>query len=327
MAKDGKVRIKTTLNPAGMDIENWKALGIDEAFANKQKKVIDVFRKMGVEVTCTCTPYFIGNRPNFGEHIAWGESSAVTFSNSVLGAKTNKEGGPSTIAAALTGRTAEYGLHVEKNRQADFIADVKTEIKGVMLFGALGNTVGKKSKGKIPLIKGIKNADEDELKALSASIVTYGGAAMFHIEGITPNKTKIPNETITITKNDIDNAINEMNDYAEPDFVFIGCPHCSIDEMEKISKLLKNKKVKIETWIGVSRQIKKLADERGYTKIIESSGAKIACDTCHVVAPLKGRFKCMATNSAKGVYYGRGKNAFKTVFTTLEGCIEKAVRR
>ncbi|MCK4531314.1 MAG: DUF521 domain-containing protein, partial [Candidatus Aenigmarchaeota archaeon] len=117
MAKDGKIRVKTTLNPAGMDMENWEALGIDPEFARKQKLVIEAFEKMGVEATCTCTPYFIGNKPDFGDHIAWGESSAVTYANSVLGAKTNKEGGPSSIASALTGFTAEYGLHLDEHRQ------------------------------------------------------------------------------------------------------------------------------------------------------------------------------------------------------------------
>lgn len=326
MAKDGNVRVKTTLNPAGMDMKRWKSLGIDKDFAKKQKMVIDTFEKMGVETTCTCTPYFVGNRPEFGEHIAWGESSAVTFANSVLGAKTNKEGGPSTIASALTGRTPEYGLHLDKNRHADFVVNVHAKIDNQMLFGALGYVVGILSESKIPFIRGIKKASEDELKSLSASIVTYGGASIFHIQGITPNKTCIPKLSVVVTEHDIKKAIEDMNDGVEPDFIFIGCPHCSIDEMQKISEFLKGKKVKKEVWIGVARPIKKIADKKGFTKIIEASGAKIACDTCHAVAPLKGRFRCMATDSAKGVYYGRGKNSFSTILKTMEECLELAVK-
>jgi hypothetical protein len=325
MAKDGKTRVKTTLNPAGMDMENWKALGIDPEFARKQKLVIEAFESMGVETTCTCTPYFIGNKPSFGDHIAWGESSAVTYANSVLGAKTNKEGGPSSIASALTGFTAEYGLHLDENRQANFIADVRAKVDNPMLFGALGNVVGKIAKGRIPLITGIKHATTEDLKSLSASIVTFGGAPIFHIEGITPNKTLIPEEKIVVEQEDIDNAIEEMNDTNDVEFIFIGCPHCSIEELKKLSELLKGKRVDKELWIGVARPIKKIADEKGYSKTIEESGAKFACDTCHVVAPLKGRFHSIATNSAKGVFYGRGKNNFLTIFRTMEECIRMAV--
>ncbi|MBU4246298.1 MAG: aconitase X catalytic domain-containing protein, partial [Nanoarchaeota archaeon] len=115
LAKDGKVRVKTTLNPAGMDLIDWKKLGITKEFAQKQLKVIDSFKKLGIEITMTCTPYLAGNTPKTGEHIAWSESSAVCFANSVLGAKTNREGGPSALASAIVGKTAEYGLHLDKN--------------------------------------------------------------------------------------------------------------------------------------------------------------------------------------------------------------------
>ena len=326
MASDGKVRVKTTLNPAGMDIENWKALGIPEDFAKKQIMVIDAFRKMGVETTCTCTPYFIGNKPDKGDHIAWGESSAVTYANSVLGAYTNKEGGPSTIASALTGFTPEYGYHLDEKRQPEFIVNVEAKVDNPMLFGALGMIIGKKSEGRVPLIKGIGKATTDDLKSFSASIVTYGSAPIYHIEGITPNDYDEPSESFDVTKDDMKNALAEMNDTDDVDFVFIGCPHCSLDELKKISDLLKGKKVHKEFWIGVARPIKKEADELGYSKAIEESGAKFACDTCHVVAPLKGRFKGIATNSGKGVFYGRGKNKFRIAYRTLEECIDLAVK-
>ena len=112
----GQARVLTTLNPAGMDIENWQALGISPEFAESQQRVIDAFARMGVVTTCTCTPYLSGNVPHFGEHIAWAESSAVCYANSVLGARTNREGGPSALAAALTGRTPAYGYHLDEGR-------------------------------------------------------------------------------------------------------------------------------------------------------------------------------------------------------------------
>jgi len=326
MAKDGKTRVLTTLNPAGMDMENWQTLGIAPEFAEKQKKVIEAFKKMDVITTCTCTPYFIGNSPRFGEHIAWSESSAVAFGNSVLGAKTNREGGPSALASALTGKTPEYGLHLEENRQAQVIVEVNFELKEITDFGALAKVIGERIKNKIPLIRGIKNASIEELKSFSASIATYGGTALFHLEGITPGKTTIPQEKIIIEEKEIIQANKELNDDSEVDIVSIGCPHCSIKEIQQLAKLLNGKKVKKEFWICVARPIKKIADQMGYSKIIEDSGAKFACDTCMVVAPIKGRFKCLATNSAKSVYYARAKNKFKTVYKNLEECVEISLR-
>ncbi len=326
MAKDGKAKVLTTLNPAGMDLENWKALGISPEFAENQKRVIDAFAKMGVITTCTCTPYFIGNTPHYGEHIAWAESSAVCYANSVLGLKTNREGGPSALASALTGKTALFGLHLDENRQAKVLVEVNAKLKNVPDFGALGWAIGNKIGNKIPLIKGVKKASIEELKSLCASIATYGGTAMFHMEGITPSKTTVPEENLEIGEADLDEAKKALNDDVEIDLVAIGCPHCSLGEIQKIVSLLEGKKVKKEMWICVARPIKKIADQMGYSKTIETSGAKFACDTCMAVAPLKGRFKGLATDSAKACFYGRGKNSFKTKFMPLEELVKEAMK-
>ncbi len=324
MAKDGKVKVLTTLNPAGMDLENWEALGMAKEFAEKQEKVIQAFAQMGVKTTCTCTPYFIGNKPNNGEHIAWSESSAVAFANSVLGARTNREGGPSALASALTGKTALYGLHLEENRNAKIKVIVETEIKGTEYFGALGKVIGEKAKSTPVYITGLKKASVEELKSFGASIATYGGAGIFHIEGITPNETLIPEESFVVTKEDIEKALSELNDDCEVDFVSVGCPHCSLKELEKLARLLEGKKVVKEFWITTARPVKKEAEEKDFVKIIEDSGAKFACDTCCVVAPIKGRFKCLATDSAKGCYYGAAKNKFKVKIMSIENLVKEA---
>lgn len=325
MARDGKVRVFTTLNPAGMDMENWEVLGISPEFAKNQKRVIEAFAKMGVVTTCTCTPYLIGNLPHFGQHISWSESSAVAFSNSVLGSRTNREGGPSALAAAITGRTAKFGYHLDENRKPVVTVDVSAEMNEIPDFGALGLVIGKKIGNKVAYIRGIKEASIEQLKSFSASIATYGGTALFHMEGITPEKYEVPNEKIEVTQSDIDDAKKSMtDDDAEVDLISIGCPHCTLLEIQKVSELLKGKKVTKELWVCVARPIKKIADQMGYSKIIEDSGAKFACDTCMVVAPLKGRFKTLATDSAKGCYYGRGKNNFKTRFAKIEDLVKIA---
>ncbi|MGD0004796.1 MAG: aconitase X, partial [Anaerolineaceae bacterium] len=138
----GKARVLTTLNPAGMDIEDWASLGISEEFARQQQRVIDAFGRMGIVTTCTCTPYLTGNLPHFGEHIAWAESSAVCYANSVLGAHTNREGGPSALAAALTGRTPAYGLHLTENRRPTLTVRVQAQLVDNSEFGALGLRIG-----------------------------------------------------------------------------------------------------------------------------------------------------------------------------------------
>ena len=330
LARDGKVKVLTTLNPAGMDLKDWKKLGISEEFAEKQNLVIDAFRKMGIIISCTCTPYLIGSLPTYGEHIAWSESSAVTFANSVIGAKTNREGGPSALAAAFVGKTPSYGLHLEENRVPDVHVDVRVNLKKLSDWGALGYCIGEKAGNKIPYITGVKDADLDELKSFCASVVTYGSKPLFYMKGITPGSEKhqLPKERIIIEDRDIKKAYESINDDIDIiDFVCIGCPHCSIKEIAEVAKLLKNKRVSSNTefWVTTSRLMKQLADKRGYTEIIENAGGKFACDTCMAVAPLKGRFKSVATTSAKGCYYSR-HNDMKTKLGSLEECIEAAVR-
>jgi predicted aconitase len=332
MAKDGRVRVLTTLNPAGMDLENWKALGIDPEFAKNQQRVIDAFARMGIITSCTCTPYLVGNLPHYGEHIAWAESSAICFANSVIGARTNREGGPSALAAALTGRTPEYGFHLDKNRQPQVTIDVTTPVQGTHQFGALGKVIGDRLQANpewpVPYITGIPQATTDELKSFCASIATYGGTALFHMAGITPEKVVVPKKTVTVSSADLAKAEKDLNDeQVSVDFVSIGCPHASIGEIRRVAELVKGKHVTKEVWITTARPTKQMADQVGYTAVIEAAGIKFACDTCCVVAPIKGRFKGLATDSAKGCYYGRGRNQFKTKHCSLEECIQEALAK
>jgi predicted aconitase len=333
MAEDGKVRVLTTLNPAGMDRENWQALGIDEEFARNQNRVIDAFAKMGVITTCSCTPYLIGNLPHYGQHIAWAESSAVCYSNSVIGARTNREGGPSALASAITGKTPEYGYHLDKNRHGQVLFEVKAPVKGTDEFGVLGKIIGDKLVElgkKTPFITGIPFATVEELKSFCASVATYGGTALFHMEGITPEYDRYPKPSdivYEINKENLEKTRSELIDEdMETDFVSIGCPHASIHEISKIAGLLMGKKVKKEFWITTARPTKKIADEAGYSKIIEDAGAKFAADTCCVVAPIKGRFKGIVVDSAKACYYGRSKNKFKVRIGSIEECVEEATK-
>ena len=329
LAKDGKVKVLTTLNPAGMDLENWRNLGIDKAFAQKQNQVIDAFNKMGIIISCTCTPYLIGNLPRYREHIAWSESSAVTFANSVIGAKTNREGGPSALAAAFVGKTPCYGLHLDENRVPDTHVEVTAELSTFSDWGALGYCIGKQAQSKIPYITGINDVSLDELKSFCASVVTFGSKPLFYMKGITPasERQQPPKEKIVIDDLDIREAYEAINDDVEDiDFVCIGCPHASIKEIAQIANLLEDKRISTNTefWVATSRPMKQLADKRGYTQVIEDAGGKFACDTCMAVAPLKGRFRTVATTSAKGCYYSR-HNKMLTKMGSLKECVQAGV--
>jgi predicted aconitase len=329
LAVDGRVRVLTTLNPAGMDLENWQQLGISPEFAEKQNLVIDAFKRMGILISCTCTPYLIGNLPLYGEHLAWSESSAVTFANSVLGARTNREGGPSALAAAFVGKTPNYGLHLDENRVPDVHVQVNAELTKLSDWGALGYAIGKKAENKIPYITGIKAAELDELKSFCASVVTYGAKPLFYMKGVTPGADQQPQlkDKVVIEQSDIKNAYDNINDDVdEIELVCVGCPHCSIKEISEIADLVKGKQVAegTEFWVATSRTAKQLADKRGYTEVIEAAGGKFACDTCMAVAPLKGRFKSLATTSAKGCFYSR-QNLMKTKMGSMKECVEAAV--
>jgi predicted aconitase len=329
----GKARVLTTLNPAGMDVENWQALGIDAEFAEKQIQVIEAFARMNVITTCTCTPYLTGNVPHYGEHIAWAESSAVCYANSVLGARSNREGGPSALAAALTGRTPTYGMHLDGDRRPQITFEVQVALDENDDFGALGKAIGEQlqflKRKPVPYISGVSQATLENLKSFAASLATYGGVALFHMEGITPEAEQYepPGDPITITPAELSAAKLEMTngDPQEADFVSLGCPHLSIKEIARIAELLEGKQVVKEFWITTARPTKQIADKMGYTKTIEASGAKFAADTCCVVAPIKGRFTALVTDSAKACYYAAGKNQFQTILKPFDEVVFAAL--
>ena len=338
-AGGGKARVLATLNPAGMDIENWPALGILPDFAEKQRRVIEAFQRMGVITTCSCTPYLAGNLPLFGEHIAWSESSAVCYANAVLGARTNREGGPSALAAALTGHTPAYGFHLDEARCPALTVEVRAHLRETSDFGALGKVIGDQLERagiepRLPYLcgEGLSYPGAitlETLKSLCASLATYGGVAMFHIEGVTPEAYRHtpPVERLVVGQAELEQALHEMSDAGpdEADFFSLGCPHLSLRELARLAELLQGKRVRGEFWVTTSRPVKQIAERMGYAQVIEAAGAKIAADTCCVVAPIKGRFHTLVTDSAKACYYAAGKHKFKTLILPFDEVVRRAV--
>ncbi|MFH1788538.1 MAG: aconitase X, partial [Candidatus Altiarchaeota archaeon] len=207
---------------------------------------------------------------------------------------------------------------------------VEAKVKTLADWGALGYHLGNASEKKVTYITGVAANDVDYLKSFGASFITYGGPPLYHIKGVTPEAAqfKKPKDTVTVSQADLNEAYKSLNDEAaEVDFVSLGCPHASIKEIAEAAEFLNGRKVKdgVTLWIATARPTKEIADKRGYTKIIEDAGGLMAVDTCMVVAPIKGKFKTMATTSAKACFYARGKNKMSVHIGDFTKCLETAV--
>jgi predicted aconitase len=324
--KNAKVRVLTFLNPAGMDLENWEKIGFPKTFAENQLRIMNAFKKMGIIITSTCTPYLAGNLPRFREHIAWSESSAVSFSNSVIGARTNREGGPSALAAAICGKTPNYNLHLDDNRHPNVKIKVDVDLEYSSDFGALGYFVGKQVKNKIPYFTDIKDANTDQLKALGAAMAASGAVALYHAEGLTPEAELVKKdnlETINVGKQELKEVYEKLNSGKEPDIVILGCPHASLREISILADKLKGKKLKKPLWICTSRVMKEAAERMGFVEIIEKAGGCIVADTCMVVSPIEEMgFKITGVDSGKAANYLPGFCKQEVVFADINKLIE-----
>jgi len=329
-----RARIPATLNPAGVDLEAWKSLGFSTEFARRQAAVVDAYERLGVRPTCTCTPYLIGNRPRVGEHVAWAESSAVSYANSVLGARTNREGGPSAMAAAITGRTAAYGLHLDGPRRASLEVEVACPLRSLADFGALGYLVGKQAQNRVPFFRvgssGLAASTAADLKALGAAMAASGAVALYHVEGVTPEADRpdilLPDREF-YRVDDLGPAYAALNaDTREIDLVWFGCPHASVDEIRQISGLLDGRRVTADLWISTSRDVRWLAVDEGLVQAIETSGGRVVADMCVVVAPMQELdYRTLATPSAKGATYVPSHADLLVRYGTVEACVEAAV--
>jgi predicted aconitase len=324
--KGARVKVLTYLNPAGMDLENWKEYGFPEDFAKNQLRIMNAFKKMGIVVTSTCTPYLAGNLPRFREHIAWSESSAVSFSNSVIGARTNREGGPSALAGAICGVTPNYGLHLWEKRQPTIKVKVKTDLNFNSDFGALGWYVGKQVKNNIPYFTGIKYANTDQLKALGAAMAASGAVALYHVEDITPESDLIEKkdlETISVGKDELKETYKKLNTGKEPDIVIFGCPHASLREISTVADKLEGKSLKKPVWICTSRMVKEAAERMGYNEIIAKAGGSVIADTCMVVSPIETMgYKTTGVNSGKAANYLPGFCKQEVCFSNIDDLVE-----
>ena len=320
---DAKAVVPAVLNPIGMPRERWQEMGVNEDFAKKQQAVVAAYERLGIGLECTCTPYYL-RETLYGDHLAWSESSAVSYANSVIGARTNREGGPGALAAALIGKTPCYGLHLMENRKPQVIVRVQADTRdwSIAHYGALGYHTGKLVGNRIPFFSGL-NPDSDRLKALGAAMAATGAVALYHVEGITPEALKVPFEysgleVIVVESGEVEALFKDL----PVDAVAVGCPHCSPAELNSIAGLLNGKIVTKPMYVFAAQGV--IDTNRKMVDSIEKSGARVYADTCMVVSPVMEQYSAIMVNSGKALAYVPDMCGAVARIGTIEECIAVA---
>ena len=338
-----KVVVPTTLNVSGVDEHGWQAWAVPPEWAEKAHRQMVAYQSMGCAPTWTCAPYQVAVRPTFGQQIAWGESSAIVFANSVLGARTERYPDLLDICAALTGRVPAAGLHLEENRAGQVLFRLAGVPRAFQeddsFYPVLGHLVGKQAHARIPVIDGLDIVpEEDQLKALGAAMASSGAVALFHLVGITPEAPtreaafhgRAPSEVIDVTPETLRGARRELStaDGARLDLVVLGSPHFSLAEFKKLAPLLEGRRrhPDVQFLVTSSRTVKALAAQAGYLDALERFGGTVTVDTCIITTPmLPSEIEVIMTNSAKYAYYAPGLLGTEMVFGRLEECVRSAV--
>ncbi len=334
----GKVSVPSSLNPAGMDLDLWKEMGIDPAFADKQERIIDLYGSLGVETTCTCIPYelfSILHPVGMGDHIAWGESNAVIYANSMLGARTNREGAISCLASAIVGRTPNYGMHLDEKRLPTIEISISGEMSPIH-HDLLGAYIGVNFNSEIPLIKGMKGPELPEVKHMGAAMAAKGGLALYHIEGVTPESRirdpasfeKNIHERIQISSDNLSAVKEELYPTidGEIDTFVIGCPQLGGFEFNRLYRALKGKTLLPGKRIlaFTSRDLLSSLDVE-LVRGVERAGVEIYRDTCMVVSPLDMMgVSRTGTDSGKAAHYLPRMSRISTELMPIEMIIENA---
>jgi predicted aconitase len=323
----------------GMDPELWREQGMsEEAFANFQADEREVAGH-GIQVLKTCTPYLAGNVPVMGEHCAWMESSAVVFCNSVIGGRTNCEGRESTSAAMIAKRTPNWGFHTDDFRKAQHLIQVETPVGSIFEWGMLGYFTGSAVEDAIPVLDGaIADPALIKHKHFGAAAASSGGVEMYHMAGITPEAPTVEaafggasrSERFTYGAKErraIYERLNSIGESRDVDYVMLGCPHYSVDQLAEAARLLEGRKVHENSnlWIFTSRAVKATAEASGYAAIIRKAGAHLMTDTCSAISQaVPPGTKVAAFDSAKQTHYLPAIMGIEGWFGTTQDCIDAA---
>ena len=340
IVENPRVKVPSYYNQSYMDPDYYECYGRTRDDYDLYMEHEAFMQKAGFNLIYSCAPYLCGNLPGKGEHIAWMESSAIAYANGILGARTNCEGCESTYSAMLTGKIPYWGYHIPENRYGTHLIQVEMSVETEKDWGLLGYFAGDMVHEKVPVVAGIRNAvKSDWLKHFCAAAASSGGVEMFHIPGISAEANTVeeafggrkPIETFRFGEAERRQAYEKLNCTGKSDqvdFVVLGCPHYSINQLWLVDRALNGQKVKenVEFWIFMPRQIRHLAERSGLRRRLEDAGVKLMTDGC----PCMGRFtakgaKVMCTDSAKQAHYLPNMTGIQAWYGSMEECVRAAV--
>ncbi|MBN9470320.1 MAG: aconitase X catalytic domain-containing protein [Bosea sp.] len=343
VAGGARVAVRATLNVGALTPHGCVATRLPADQHAMAARMMRAYEAMGCEPSWTCAPYQAGHRPRQGTDVAWGESNAVVFCNSVLGARTNRYGDFLDIACAIAGRAPDYGLHREENRRATLVIDVaglSQALRGAEVFyPVLGALLGREAGSEIAVIDGLQGLpDEDRLKALGAAAASAGGVGLFHVAGMTPEAPDLatalgklaPARTLRVTPERIAAELARLSTSGtsdQVDAVAIGSPHLSLAEIDALERRLAGRKLARPLYANTGRHVLKPLEEQGRRSALEQAGVVFVVDTCVVVTPILPELKggVLMTNSGKFAHYAPGNTGYAVTYGSLAECVESAV--
>lgn len=333
-----RVRVPTTLNVSSLDLLHPQLYRGSQETAASARLLMDAYVEMGCAPSWTCAPYQLSSRPGFGEQIAWGESNAIVFANSVLGARTSRYGDFLDICCAITGRAPAVGLHTEEGRRATLQVDL--DVPGHLLsddlfYPVLGHVLGQIAGSEVAALVGLdERASEDRLKALGAAAASSGAVAMFHVVGVTPEAPTLlvatggidPAHKMTIDLDGLRAARVSLGPAGgRLDAVSVGTPHFSLDEMKTLARMVVGQATRVPFYVNTSREVLAEAEREGWTAPIEEYGAIIVTDTCTYITPImETSGGVVMTNSGKWAFYAPGNLGVEVAIAGLEACVDSA---
>lgn len=337
-----KVAVPSSVNVSGVDQYHWQDWPVPSDWARDATKQMNAYMQMGCKPTWTCAPYQTELKPVFGQQIAWGESNAIVFANSVIGARTERYPDLLDICCAITGRVPAVGLHLTENRAGQLLIHLVEIPRHVQesesFYPVLGHLLGEIARDRIPVIDGLQvRPSEDQFKALGAAAASSGTVALFHVVGITPEAQtleeafhgKSAEKVVDITMENFRAAWSDLttNEGDLVDMVVLGSPHFSLREFQELAPLLEGKQVHedVKFLVTSSRAMVHFAREAGFIDILEKYGGQVTVDTCILATPmLPPNIKTLMTNSAKYAYYAPGLLNTTVTFGSLEDCVNSA---
>jgi predicted aconitase len=343
VAGGAQVRVPTTLNVGAIDLMHPEQFQGTEDFANRATRLMAAYQQMGCAPIWTCAPYQAMHRPAFGTQIAWAESNAIVFANSVLGARTNRYGDFIDICAALTGRAPAVGLHLPENRRGQIVFHLDNIPSNLLhedvFFPVLGYFVGANSQNQIPVIVGLPpETTEDQLKALGAAAASSGAVALFHAVGVTPEAPTLadalhhqpPEAERPVTMAEIRNTLGKLATVADGriEVVALGSPHFSLHEFEKLLPLIEKypPHSDVDFIVCTNRLALGTLQQRGWLEQLKAAGVRVIVDTCVVVTPIVRRHGVLMTNSGKFAHYSPGNIGLEVIFGSLEECVRSGAQ-